>query len=309
LIVLNDMPGQLCNRIWAFAHFIAFGAERGVFVVVPFFGEYVTLFPNTRRIRGVYFVPLAGLRYRRLVNLFFRAMRRMSEVLPAVVADRLHIERDHWGTETWPPSVLGSRGHIVFLSGWSHRKPLPDLRPWRDKLCTLLRPCDESCRKVEDVFARNRREGTKVVGIHIRRGDYKDFAGGRFYFEPKHYARWMRQIAAQLDYAVSFLICSNENIEADAFDGLPIFQIPTANSVEDLYALSLCDLIVGPSSTFSMWASFYGQVPIHLLSNGNEIIDIERCEPFVGYNRYASGRQYHYADDLHQEFKRLNFAQ
>jgi hypothetical protein len=32
--------------------------------------------------------------------------------------------------------------------------------------------------------------------------------------------------------------------------------------LEDMYALAGCDYIIGPPSTFSMWASFIGKVPL-----------------------------------------------
>ena len=37
--------------------------------------------------------------------------------------------------------------------------------------------------------------------------------------------------------------------------------------IGDLIALSKCDLILGPPSTFSGWAAWYGKVPIHFLEN------------------------------------------
>ena len=31
--------------------------------------------------------------------------------------------------------------------------------------------------------------------------------------------------------------------------------------IGDLYSLAACDYIIGPPSTYTQWASFYGQVP------------------------------------------------
>jgi len=36
-------------------------------------------------------------------------------------------------------------------------------------------------------------------------------------------------------------------------------------TIEDLYLLGYCDYIVGPNSSFSQWASFWGGVPLHVL--------------------------------------------
>ena len=48
-------------------------------------------------------------------------------------------------------------------------------------------------------------------------------------------------------------------------DGLDAV-VSDATHLVDMYALAGCDLIVGPDSTFSHWASFYGNVPIHILN-------------------------------------------
>lgn len=36
----------------------------------------------------------------------------------------------------------------------------------------------------------------------------------------------------------------------------------SGDTVEDLYALAECDYLIGPPSTFTVWASFYGNVPL-----------------------------------------------
>ena len=35
------------------------------------------------------------------------------------------------------------------------------------------------------------------------------------------------------------------------------------NEIEDLITLSQCDYLIGPPSTFNIWASFYGEVPTY----------------------------------------------
>jgi hypothetical protein len=37
------------------------------------------------------------------------------------------------------------------------------------------------------------------------------------------------------------------------------------HQVEDLYALAACDRLLAAPSTFSMWASFYGAVPLYVV--------------------------------------------
>ena len=48
------------------------------------------------------------------------------------------------------------------------------------------------------------------------------------------------------------------------------------SSVGDLYALARCDYIFGPVSTFSQWASFYGDKPLFHLHESNDRVERER---------------------------------
>jgi hypothetical protein len=48
-----------------------------------------------------------------------------------------------------------------------------------------------------------------------------------------------------------------------------------------MYVLAACDLILGPPSTFSIWASYYGQVPLMQLDSRDYLPEpgayISRC--------------------------------
>jgi hypothetical protein len=42
--------------------------------------------------------------------------------------------------------------------------------------------------------------------------------------------------------------------------------------VQDMYALARCDYLLGPPSTFTIWSSFYGRVPLcHVESPDQEL--------------------------------------
>ena len=58
-----------------------------------------------------------------------------------------------------------------------------------------------------------------------------------------------------------FVICSNKKVPPFFFKELNIF-FANGNLVEDLYTLSKTDLIFGCRSTYSSFASYYGNVPL-----------------------------------------------
>jgi hypothetical protein len=79
----------------------------------------------------------------------------------------------------------------------------------------------------------------------------------------------MQELAAQFpDRKVAFFVCSDEPRTADEFPGLSV-GLGAGSPVGDLYALAGCDYIFGPQSTFTQWASFYGNKPLFLLNDAN----------------------------------------
>jgi hypothetical protein len=53
--------------------------------------------------------------------------------------------------------------------------------------------------------------------------------------------------------------------------------------IEDLYALASCDYIIGPPSTFSQWASFYGNVPRYMVNyKAEQFYGVPSHEPRLG---------------------------
>jgi hypothetical protein len=124
--------------------------------------------------------------------------------------------------------------------------------------------------RVERFLAGARKPGTKLVGVHIRHGDYRQYAGGDCFFTTEQYAGLMRRIESLLaPAAVHFIVCSDEPQASDAFGALSWRPGP-GSPVEDLYSLAGCDYLLGPRSTFNRWSSFVGKVPRY------EILDIRR---------------------------------
>ena len=65
---------------------------------------------------------------------------------------------------------------------------------------------------------------------------------------------------------MAFLICSDEPQHGGDFARMNV-HFGTGHAIEDLYALARCDYLIGPPSTFSAWASFYGKVPLYFIED------------------------------------------
>ena len=164
---------------------------------------------------------------------------------------------------------------IVFVYGWRFRAP--DLvRKHGDKIRAYFRPIEQFESPSREAVVRLRRNADIVIGVHIRQGDYRRWKGGKCFFPVERYAAWMRDLAAQFPARkVAFLVCSDEPRNAGEFPGLSV-GFGAGSPVSDLYALAQCDYILGPNSTFSQWASFYGKKPLLHLFNSNDSVELEK---------------------------------
>jgi hypothetical protein len=99
----------------------------------------------------------------------------------------------------------------------------------------------------------------------MRRTDYRVFCDGLLFYTDDEFRAVMQCLAERLrPRTVCFHLVSDEAIDPAAFNGLNT-EIHHGAPVEDMYVLASCNYIIGPNSTFSHWASFWGAVPLHVL--------------------------------------------
>ena len=80
----------------------------------------------------------------------------------------------------------------------------------------------------------------------------------------------IRDIFAPLKLA--FLVFSEEKLAQDLFPK-DTFVCSTGDALTDMYSLAECNYILGPASTFSMWASYYGGRPLFIMKANERIVD------------------------------------
>lgn len=93
------------------------------------------------------------------------------------------------------------------------------------------------------------------------------------YYGDEVFIHYMQQMAKLLPHS-SFYISSNESISSRYAELFNIVDKPVDSAIGDLYALSQCDYIIGPPSTFNCWASFIGDVPLYTMFKKGETITL-----------------------------------
>lgn len=252
--IIWDRPGQTCNRLWSYLDTIAWSVRTGKRTYILFWDRDIKHFDRLRNNPYVKF-PLYN---ETLIKWLGDA--KYQNLLTKLFANRF-LNRFYAKTTS-----------EKFVSGWKKRASNEYFPYVMETIHGLYAPNKKIMDEVQDVVARYRGEGYFIIGIHIRRGDYKTFEGGKYYFELEEYRAHMQALCRMYrDKKVCFFLSTNEKIDRDVFAGLEICEHSNTTAIHDLYMLSLCDRIVGPLSTFSRWASFYGRVPLCFIERDNVI--------------------------------------
>ncbi len=274
MVIIGSKTGQLANRLFAFSHFIANSIEYKYNLYNPAFEEYREYFLST--LSGVGKHPIyLDLRVPVPVPLLQRITRIGSKLLPRSKFHRFLScsgFNNHFDLND-VVFVADAQTKLVIVEGWKLRDEF-NFQKHANAIRTFFIPTSGIRKNVKNLVKRCRENGDILVGVHIRKGDYKEWRGGIYYYDNKTYMEKMlelERIFKDEGKSVTFLICSNEPVSKDDFQNLSI-NTGSVPLVEDLYALSECDYIIGPPSTFSMWASFYGEVPLlHIKSSEQNI--------------------------------------
>lgn len=278
MIVAVSQEGQLCNRLFHFSHLISHSINSGNRLWYPFFAEYSHYFPNLNK------KTLDDLQINIYSNGLIRSMLpRLASIFSRHYQDPSFLTYIKSGDEIIDLSLMAQETHknnLLILDGWLFRDKNQFLgnAPLLRELFQFEKAInDEALRAVTNI---RHEPDICIVGVHIRRGDYAQWQAGRYYFDDETYLSSMNQISSLLNEQgkkATFIICSNEPISQSS----PLLKDTNAilhqkTAIEDLCLLSKCDLLIGPPSTFTIWASFFGSIPLSYLEEKGQKIDLQQ---------------------------------
>ena len=274
MVILTKNFDGFGNQLLISSHFLVNAFEHSYPLAIPSFGPHYAFFEGTagKQVASFGGQPVQLRPGTAVATVLHRilqwqwgeaALRRLPGLLRRLGAPMLD-DAGLSDVDLNSPDYL-AQAHAapaLLINGWQFRDK-PNFARHADLLRQFFRPIKPHRQAVTQVLATNREGADVLVGIHIRRGDYAGWYGGAFLYDNATYVRAMRGVRALFpdDTRVRFLLFSNEPIAAADFAEFDTGR-STDHPVEDLYAMAGCDYIVGPVSTYSMWASFYGRVPL-----------------------------------------------
>lgn len=266
-LILSDRPGQLGNLLFLYAHFAAYCMKNKVALINPAFSEHAQEF-HLKTGKSEYDALLRDIRVLNFprANIILKILRRTrlsNQFLKAYsLANGVSYDLDS--------NLSVSTAKYNFIAGWLYRGE-NNLKHYKTHVKSMFQLNDRNAAMVDSYVQGHFLSQGINIGVHIRQGDYAGFEGGRYYFDSAEYATILSEVAHfYRDKKVRFHICSNVEQEIGVFEGLDV-SLSKASPVIDLYTLSRCDLILGPPSTFTLWASF--MTGVHILTLKRSEVD------------------------------------
>lgn len=160
----------------------------------------------------------------------------------------------------------------------------------RSKICEILKFRESEINQVQDLISKAKNKFKVLLGVHIRRNDYKEFYEGKYFLSLGEYLKSIDRFKSSHPdpQSVGVVVCSDDNqsllkIQTDHADYILI----KGNVVQDMFALSQCDYIIAPkTTTMSAWASYFGNCQLLQIDQSKKKITfkdfnkIEKLEPF-----------------------------
>ena len=276
MVIIQKKTGRFANRLILFSKFIANSIEHNYELINPCFYEYRMYFKSTRENDFGNFPISVELPHSIPFRLFSVTTTPISWILPNTARYEFVVANhrnpvDITKAEFYNKAVTKS----VFARGWNFMER-ENIVKHSDIIRNIFKPNDEIFSEANKIIRNLKNHCDTVVGVHIRRGDYRKWQKGKFFFSDEVYLDKMMQLKKILNSEgkePGFLISSNEPINIRSYKKLPIIAM-NGSELQDLYTLSLTGFIIGPPSTYSMWASFYGKTQVHFIRKKNERIQL-----------------------------------
>jgi hypothetical protein len=302
ILVLHGTGGRLGNRLMLEAHLLSFCLEHPRWRLVNFnFVPFAHLFEESRHHPWMIFPPggrgrsgllpaltsagilVVGLPQRLPPKWAARMSRHVVRLTYRLLGGRAELLE--WGDgrrqDLSAPDFVEwtNRFDWIVLGGFLFRD-WPALEKHQQAIRHFLRPARQYQAPAERLMKTLRSRYRTVIGVLVRRTDYAQWAGGRFHFELAQYRDWLRQLVRIFGPDAGLMLASDDPETATLLEGLPAHlatgaAVGDGHYMESVAALSMCDILASPPSTFAAMAAFLGGVPIIALHSAGQQLHTE----------------------------------
>lgn len=267
-MIIVQATGQTCNQFWIYSNFLADAIERdqkfAIWVPERGFENFLNLLSSKYILYPLY--------YKSLVKLI--GFNKYVDFLTLLFCNKFSLIWFNY-------FIIRFTNHSFIIADVLIKKSTFKYQHL-DKLIFSFIPSQSIVKNVEGVIRNIKKKNDLIIGIHLRRGDYKTYQNGKFFYSNSQYSTIIEQVLRIFNNnKLAFLLVSNEEIDSMVFNKYNCYFSSGSLMAQDLYLLSQADYILGPPSTFSAWASLYNSSPLYFVENPeldfsiNDFVDIK----------------------------------
>lgn len=265
IVILKNNEGRLGNQLWMYANIYSFCLENNLECSNYAFYRYQHYF-NFKHFELFDFI-FKKTSNKFVMKFFVILYRAFTFFLVKIVKkEKVAFEKKAESLNSFLETnkekvdlLLNKKNDCLYVCGWPLSNP-EGIYKYHDQIINTFRPKEEHLKNSTELVSNLRTRYDKIVGVHYRQGDYKKFCNGSFFVKKETILDTLKKYSKMNpSKKIVFLIFSDEkvNIKKDSLN----LVFGSGKEIEDLYSLSMCDLIIGSNSTFSMWAAMYGKIP------------------------------------------------
>lgn len=239
--------GRMCNNILQYGHVYAWAREHGRKCI------------SMRFCYKYQYFKICHTRWHNFATYVLAKYAAICRLIPTIVYNDTTQKTVHKNEQL----MLSHKTFVV--KGWEVR--FYDLFiKYKQEIIELFQ-FDETILARTKSFMGEKSENELRLGIHIRRGDYKTWQNGKYYYKDDVYQDYILQFQEIFpEKKITAYICSNDpNLDKvfyrDKLHGINVI-FPQGGQEDDLCLLSECDYLIGAPSTFSLVASMYHDTPL-----------------------------------------------
>lgn len=246
MIFVRD-KGRMCNNILQYGHVYAWAREHG---------------RRTLSMRFCYKYQYFKICFTKYHNTLIYIAIKCAGILGL-----LPVASFDWDKDITNETRMLEQKKNLIVEGWAIRFYGLFIK-YIDEIKDLFAFNDDIRKRVESLIRTTAPQADILLGVHIRRGDYKTWHNGKYYFDDNVYVDRIRQFTNLYPgKRITVYICGNDpsldkKFYLDNLKALNVF-FPEGNPGEDLCLLSNCDYLIGAPSTFSLVASMYKDIPLY----------------------------------------------
>jgi len=288
MIIITSKYGELGNRLITFSNAIAIAKKNNLVLMNFAFDEYAKFFVGTCEDLFCRFPPKKSLlRPSWLLRAFIARVFDRNPRVHRICSLFAEVIELGWQQRFYfddPARLQQSEkirsGKLTFVSGLFFLDP-SGVCEYAEEIRRYFKPIAYYQNRINGIMATVKEACDVVIGVHVRQGDYINFCDGIYYYSNEEFQCEMMKVTSLFpDQRVGFLVVSNELQQVQFSEDLLVFK-GSGHIIEDMYCLAACDYIMGPPSTFSIWSSYYGNVPRYEINHKENIrngINIEALQ-------------------------------